>query len=119
MAKLTVQNIPSTGVAVDDTSTITYTAATATGDYADLKATPGHVLRVINGSASPIAVTISSVVKYYDGTTPSDVTVSVGASKTFDIKIDYKSMQALDDGDYRVNISYDDVTTVTVAMLHA
>lgn len=118
MAEIAVQNLPSAGVATDDTSTITYTAATDGGESADLKTQGGHFLRVVNDSGSDVDVTITSQQTcQLDNTTPADTVVTVTASKIFDILLIPLEMVGLSDLDWRVNWSVSLKTSVTYAVL--
>lgn len=120
MAEITVQNLPSAGVATDDATNIDYTAASATGDSADLKTQAGHFLRVINGAGAPVTVTITSQQDcQLNDTTPADIAVSVTNGKTFDVKLVPLSMQGLSDLDWRVRWAYSAVTSVSIAVLKA
>lgn len=104
MAQLTVQETTLDGV------TVTYAAAGASGDTFS---NDGDTrLRVKNGSASAVTVTISSLQQCNQGFT-HDVTVSVAAGA--EEEIGPFAPVRFNDGQGNVSVSYSAVTSVTVA----
>ena len=102
-ALLTIQTITTAG------TTITPVAAEVTGNYF---LNDGRTfLRVVNGSGSPITVTVDSKLACSQGF-DHDLSISVGAGITKDIgPFDYTRFCT----DGYVHVTYSAVTTVTVA----
>ena len=101
---LTIQTITNAG------TIITPVDANVDGNY--FINTGKSFLRVVNGSASPITVTVSSPTLCNQGST-HDLSITVAAGVTKDIgPFDYTRFSS---SDSYVHVTYSAVTTVTVA----
>lgn len=107
MAALPTQVISSAGLLE------VMSAASAGGDVMD----PGCFLRIANGGASSINVTIPCQVacSYGSGTPTHDKVVAVAAGAVRDIKVERGQFTRSSDG--KIVITYSAVTSVTVAAL--
>ena len=105
MADLTVTNIEAAGTAVS--------LAAAAGGGDSFAGTGKEVLIVANGSGSPINVTIATH-KTVNGLDVPDRVVAVAAGARKYIPV---GKEHVDSSDGNVDISYSDVTTVTVGVI--
>lgn len=104
MATITPVAINTTGEA------LTFTAATAGGDTINTTNKPTR-LHIINGSASPITVTLTGVIPCSQGSTHNAVN-TIAASTTEELQI---PAHCIDPVTGHVAVGYSSVTTVTVA----
>lgn len=107
MANLSVQHADVTG------TTLAFAAASAGGDR--VTAGAGIYVIVRNGGASAVTVTLATPGTVFNGQQIPDTTISVGAGASVIVPVNrnYRS----DDG--LADITYSDVTSVTVAALAA
>ena len=107
MAVLTVTPVTRSGYNLTD-------ALTAAGVSGDSWACNGVELLVVkNASASSVTVTLTYA-GTFDGATPTNKTVVVGAGKTYLIGPFAQSLY--NDANQRANVTYSAVTDVTVAV---
>ncbi|MGW0821834.1 hypothetical protein [Streptomyces sp. NPDC002845] len=105
MAALTTTVVPLAGAAVP------YTAAAGGGD--DCETGPGVLLMVRNDDASPHTVTLVTPGTVNGlGIDDRDVVVAAGAEEAIRVTSDYRNAST-----GRASITYDAVTSVTVAVL--
>jgi len=107
MAALTVQEIEATGI------TPTYAAADVAGDEFAFSA--GAFVHAINDDASSHTVTVASVYPAQPGIAPDDIAVTIPAGE--ERMIGPFNALFFRDSDGNVSLTYDAVTSVTVAVL--
>tara|TARA_R100001480_G_scaffold7322_1_gene14899 strand:+ start:10302 stop:10637 length:336 start_codon:yes stop_codon:yes gene_type:complete len=107
MATLAVENIT-----LDTSLTPTYNSAAGGGD--DFVNNGRTFLHIKNGSGSPIVATINSLVNCSQGFDHNvDITIPAGSEEM----CGPFNTGRFNDGDGKVGITYDDVTTLTVAVI--
>lgn len=107
MATLTVQDIAATGIAP------TYAAADVAGD--EFAFEQGAFVHVVNGSASSIDATVVSQYDPIPGVGPDDIVLTIAAGE--EVMAGPFNTRIFSDEDGNVQITYTDVTDVTVAVL--
>lgn len=107
MATLTAQDVTLAGL------NAVYSAADVAGD--EFAWSRDTILHVDNGGASPIVVTVASQFDAQPGLAPEDLDVSIPAGETR--FIGPFQQRAFADASNLVQVSYDDVTDVDVAVL--
>lgn len=108
MAALTTNVVPLAGLRTDDT----FVAASAGGD--DCATGGGVLLLVKNGDASPHTVTLETPETFDGDLDLADRAVAVAAGQDAAIPV---TDRYRDPSTGRASITYDDVTSVTVAVL--
>lgn len=108
MAELTIQKLTATGVV------ITYAAASATGDYFTLEKDTGYEFRVKIITSGTVNATVAGVQLDNQGAALLDNTITLTATSEEAAFIPFYS---IDPDSNRVDVTYDNVVNVTVAIV--